>query len=463
MADIVLTAEAILTMDPDNRIVTNGGVLVRDDRIVDVGPVSELLHQTSNCQREDFGRAVLMPGLINTHCHSGFLRGTAEQLALRVWINQYINPMHRVLRPEEAEIASWLCYGESLLAGTTTVVDMWRFMEGSARAAQELGLRVLLVPYVGGAEGLDYFETLETNEELIRTWNGKANGRVNVWVGLEQQFYVTPEICRRASEMAKHYGVGLNTHSNESKQEISEAMRRHNLSPVRALEKMGVLDPTPVLLAHCVWLDDDEITLLAERGIGIAHNPVSNMKLANGIAPVTALKKAGIAVGIGTDGEKENNNLDIFEEMKVASLVGKLHEMDGAAVNSWEVLRSATIEGARAIGLEDQIGSLEAGKKADIIAVGGDTAHLTPFFCDGPFFNLHHNLVHAVHGEDVVMTMVDGRICTRDRVLRTGDMPAYIAAAERACRDLIERRTAYIESVPEYVTKSTEWSPSASG
>ncbi len=315
MSEILLTSEAILTMDPGNRVVTDGAILVRDGVIKAVGSRSEVRPETGDCVREDFGRAVLMPALSNTQCHSGFLRGTAEELALRAWINQYINPMHKVITPPEAEAASWLSYGESLLAGVTTVVDMWRHMEGSARAAEGLGLRVVLVPYVGGAKGLDYFETLESNEALIKTWQGGANGRINVWVGLEQQFYVTPEICRRAADMAKDYDVGLNTHSNESQQERPEALKRHGLSPLRALEKQGVLDPKHVLLAHCVFLDDDEIRLLAERNVGVAHNPVSNMKLANGIAPYTALKKAGVAIGIGTDGEKENNNLDIFEEM----------------------------------------------------------------------------------------------------------------------------------------------------
>ena len=455
MSEVLLTADAILTMDSENRILTEGAILVRDDKIAALGKAAELVRRAPSAKVESFGRAVLLPGLVNTHCHSGFLRGTAERLALKEWLTQYINPMHRVLRPDEAEIASFLCYGESLLAGTTTLVDMWRFMDGSARAAEQLGLRVVLVPYVGGAEGLDYFDSMDDNEALIESRHGAANGRVNVWVGLEHLFYVTPAECRRAIDICARYGVGLHTHSSETEGEVGEAERRYGERPIRVLEKLGLLAIDRVLLAHCVWLDEAEIALMARRGVGVAHNPTSNMKLASGAAPVETLIAAGVAVGLGSDGEKENNNLDMFEEMKVASLLGKLRAMDAGAFDSWEVLRAATIGGARALGMADRIGSLEPGKQADIVAVRADGAHMTPFLSDGPFFNLHHNLVHAAQGGDVVMTMVDGRIVARDGMLLTGSMPDYIARAERACRDLIGRRSEWLARQDKLVLSPT--------
>lgn len=445
MTETLLTADIVLTMDAGNRIIRAGGVLVRDDRIVAVGPAAELAVQAPTARRKDYGRAILMPGLINAHCHSGLLRGTAEGLPLWDWLRLFIDPMHRVLQPGDAEAASWLCYGESLLAGTTTAVDMWRFMAGSARAAEQLGLRVVMVPYVGEAEGFDYFDTLDDNERLIRDWHGAANGRINVWVGVEHQFYFTPEACRRAVRLCETYGVGLHTHSNESRLEIPEAFKRHGLLPMQALEKLGLLQPEHVLLAHCVWLDPAEIELMQKYRIGVAHNPTSNMKLASGQAPIEALIAAGIAVGIGSDGEKENNNLDIFEEMKIASLLAKFGAMRAEALDSWHILRSATIEGARALGMADKIGSLEPGKQADIIVVRGDIPHLTPFIAEGPFFNLHHNLVHAVQGGDVVMTMVDGRIVAENGLLLTGDMARYIADLDRAAAGVMTRRAAWLE------------------
>lgn len=449
--DLLLCADAVLPMTTGNPVIPDGAVLVRGERILAVGPRAELAKRSASAEVRDYGRAVLMPGLINTHSHSGLLRGTAEELPVWEWLQQYIDPMHRVLQPDEAEAASWLCYAESLLAGTTTSVDMWRYMAGSARAAEQLGNRVVMVPYVGEAPGYDYFDSLDDNEALLSRWHGGAGGRVSVWVGLEHQYYATEAACRRAVELCRHYQTGLHTHSNESRSEIPEARRRHGMSPVRALEKLGLLSPERVLLAHCVWLDDDELQLLADRNVGVAHNPSSNMKLASGPAPVEAMIAAGIAVGIGTDGEKENNNLDMFEEMKIASLLAKLRAMDAAAWKSWDVLRAATIEGARALGMDGEIGSLETGKQADIIAVRADTPRMTPYIPRGPLQNLHHNLVHSALGGDVAMTMVAGRILTENQALLSGDLSAYIKFANEASERLLARRDDWLAANREGV------------
>jgi 5-methylthioadenosine/S-adenosylhomocysteine deaminase len=313
-------------------------------------------------------------------------------------------------------------------------------MDGSARAAEALGQRVVMVPYVGAAPGYDYFDTLDDNARLIERWHGAAGGRIQAWVGLEHENYTTEAACRRAVAMCRHHGVGLHTHSNESHVEYAEAERRHGLTPVRALERLGLLDPERVLLAHCVWLQADELACLAAHGVGVAHNPTSNMKLASGTAPVAEMLAAGLAVGLGSDGEKENNNLDLFEEMKIASLLAKLRHLDAAAFDAWEVLHCATLGGARALGMQDQIGSLEVGKQADIVAVRADTPRMTPFLTSGPFMNLHHNLVHAVQGGDVTMTMVAGRVLVEDGQLRSGHLPDCIAQAETACADLLVQR-----------------------
>ncbi|WP_246166739.1 amidohydrolase family protein [Marinobacter salinexigens] len=436
----LLCADAALPMSSGNPVIQNGAVLVCGETIEAVGPKEQLLQQAPDAEVRDYGRAVLMPGLINTHSHSGLLRGTAEELPVWEWLQQYIDPMHRVLQPEEAEVASWLCYAESLLAGTTTSVDMWRYMAGSARAAESLGNRVVMVPYVGDAEGHDYFDSLDDNEQLLNQWHGGAGGRVQVWVGLEHQTYATEAACRRAVELCNHFQTGLHTHSNESQSETPDALRLHGIKPVRVLEKLGLLSPERVLLAHCVWIDDDEIRTLADYNVGVAHNPCSNMKLASGSAPVETMIEAGIAVGIGTDGEKENNNLDMFEEMKFASLLAKLRKMDAAAWPTWDVLRAATIEGARALGMDSQIGSLEPGKQADVIAVRADTARMTPFIASGPLQNLHYNLVHSVLGGDVQMTMVAGKVVAENQMLLSGDMAEYIDRANMAAGRLLSRR-----------------------
>lgn len=445
MKPLLLAADQIVTMAPGNPVLLGHAILVEDGRIAAIGPYAEMRASHPEAARRVLKDCLLMPGLVNAHCHSGLLRGTAEGQPVWEWLRLFIDPMHRVLSAEEAEIASWLCYAEAILSGTTTLVDMWRFMHGSARAAEALGLRVVLVPYVGEHPSHNYFETLDSNERLIEDWNGKAGGRINVWVGLEHMFYATPEGWARAADMSRRHGVGFHTHSNESAFDVEETLRRHGVRPIEALERHGLLDTPRVLIAHAVWLSDDEIALMARRGVAVAHNPISNLKLASGIAPLEKLLAAGIAVGLGTDGEKENNNLDMFEEMKVASLLAKLKAMNAAALDSWDALRLGTILGAKALGLDREIGSIEVGKRADVIAVRTDTPRMTPLL-PAENLNLHHNLVHAVRGGDVSFSMVDGRILVDGGRLMTAEMPDLIARANAAVPPLLARRAKWLET-----------------
>ena len=441
---IILHADHLILMDKNNTVISNGATLVDSDgRIQAVGEALAMIEANPGVEVKRLENRLLMPGLINTHAHSGLLRGTAEGLPVWEWLQRFIDPMHRVVNEKEAEIASYLCYAEALLSGTTTIVDMWRHMHGSAKAAEQLGMRAVLVPYVAEHPDHDYFETLNTNEALIQQWHGGADGRVHVWVGLEHMFYAVPEAYQRAMDIARHYGVGFHTHSNESKFDVEETLRRHDMRPVEALETFGLLDAPHVLLAHCVWLSDHEIEILAKHHVGVAHNPISNMKLASGAARVEDMLANGVAVGLGTDGEKENNNLDMFEEMKASSLLAKLSRLDAAALDAWTVCRLATITGARALGLDSEIGSIEVGKKADLIAVRTDTPRMTPLLTrtDG---NLHHNLVHAVQGGDVDMTMVNGKIVVENGKLLTADLQELIRDMNEAVPDLFRRRAEWL-------------------
>jgi 5-methylthioadenosine/S-adenosylhomocysteine deaminase len=448
----ILHADHLLLMDHNNTVIPNGAVLVGSDgRIQTVGEASAIIEANPGIEVKRLENRLLMPGLVNTHMHSGLLRGTAEGLPVWEWLQKFIDPMHRVVNERDAEIASFLCYAEALLSGTTTIVDMWRHMHGSANAAAQLGIRAVLVPYVAEHPDHDYFETLNANEALIKQWHGGAEGRVHVWVGLEHMFYATPEAYKRAMDISKHYGVGFHTHSNESKFDVEETLRRHNMRPVEALEKFGLFEAPHTLLAHCVWLSDREIEIMAGHQVGVAHNPVSNMKLASGAARVEDLLAAGVAVGLGTDGEKENNNLDMFEEMKASSLLAKLTKLDASALDAWTVCRMATITGARALGLDLEIGSIEIGKQADLIAVRTDTPRMTPLLT-GTDGNLHHNLVHAVQGGDVDMTMVAGKIVVQDGKLLTADLQELIRDMNEAVPDLFRRRAEWLathESVSE--------------
>lgn len=442
--DTLLTADFVLTMDDQNKVIRDGAVLVRGNRIEAVGSREDLIAAHPNATLRIGRNRILMPGIVNAHCHSGILRGTAEGLPVWDWLRMYIDPMHRVLKAEEAEAASWLCYAEAALSGSTTIVDMWRYMHGSARAAQTIGTRSVLVPYVGEHPDYDYFETLETNTQLLEDWHRKCDGRINVWVGLEHLFYATEDKYRDFIDLAAKFDTGFHTHSNEAEIELCEMDRRYGKRSVHVLRDLGFFEPRNTLLAHCVWLDDSEIEVIAEHNVGVAHNPVSNMKLASGIAPVEKLLKAGVNVGIGTDGEKENNNLDMFEDMKCTSLLGKLNNLDAAALDAWEVLSMATIMGAAAIGLDDEIGSIVVGKKADLITVRTDTPRMTPLIGEGDLFNLHHNLVHSAQGNDIDMTMVDGEVIAEAGVLKTANVPDLIDQVHNVIPGLFERRQNFL-------------------
>jgi 5-methylthioadenosine/S-adenosylhomocysteine deaminase len=438
MTEILLGADFVLTMNPECQVLEQAGVLVRDDTIAEIASLADLQARYPAAEYHDYTNHLLMPGLVNCHAHSGLLRGTAEGLPLWEWLKYFIDPMHRALLPEDAAVASQLCYAESLLSGTTTIVDMWRYLAGSAQAAEMLGLRVLLVPYVGEHPDYNYFDTLDDNVQLLETWHGAAAGRIQVWIGIEHLFYADEVAYKRAIALTEKYDVGLHTHSNETQWEVSETLKRYGLRPIQALKHFGLLSPR-TLLAHGVWLDETEMDILAACPTGIAHCPTSNMKLASGVCPVEALQARGIPVGLGSDGEKENNNLDLLEEMKIAALLQKVTQMNAAAMDSWQVLKMATIDGARAIGMENQIGSLEVGKKADIIAVQLRHPHLTPIM-RGKYFNLHHNLVYAAQSADVKMTMVNGRILVDRGILLTADLQECIDLATHIAQKLFDRR-----------------------
>ncbi|MCX6502850.1 MAG: amidohydrolase [Microbacterium sp.] len=443
----ILTADIVVPLNAARDVLTDAGVAIDGDTIIAVGAAAELRTRYPDAPHRHLPERVLMPGLINAHHHSGLLRGTAEHLPVWEWLRLHIDPMHRVLQPEDAEAAAWLCYAEGLLSGTTTVVDMWRFMDGAARAADALGNRVVTVNYVGEHPDYDYFDTLDDNERMLTEWAG--HDRVMPWVGLEHPFYADAAGQRRAIALAQQYDTGLYTHCSESELDVELFAAHTGARPMVALDRLGFFDTPRTMIAHAVWLDADEIALMAARGVSVSHNPVSNMKLASGFAPVAELLEAGIAVGLGTDGEKENNNLDMFEEMKVASLMGKIRKMDAAAMDSWQVLQMATIGGARAIGQQDRLGSLEVGKQADLVAVRTDTPRMTPLLPSGAYANIHHNLVHAVRGSDVDLTMVAGRVIVDGGELVSADLGEIIDRARARVPDLFARRSAYLESVAE--------------
>jgi 5-methylthioadenosine/S-adenosylhomocysteine deaminase len=437
---VLIRGGIVLPMDGSRRVVDPGSVLMRDDRIAAVGTVEEIGRAADGSEVVDASGHAVIPGLHNCHLHSGLLRGTAESLSLWDWLRTYVDPAHRAMTPDIAEAASLLCYTESVRFGTTSVLDMWRFMEGSARAAERVGIRATLAPYVADVEGYDYFESIDSNRRLLETHREAAGGRVRAWIGLEHLFYCSPEAFRAAARLAEEFDTGIHTHSSETIWEVQQSLERFGRRPIHEFDNRGILGPRTVV-AHCVWLDDQEIELLAGTGTSVAHCPCSNMKLSSGPARVGQMRAAGIPVGIGTDGEKENNNLDLLEEMKFASLLQKVSTMDPTTGDPWEILDMATREGARALGLEEITGSLEPGKRADVVTVDLRSLHTTPVL-RGDDFNVAAHLVFSACGHDVRDVWVDGRRLVEGGEVMSVDVEDVRERGQRAAEELFERRRA---------------------
>jgi len=442
MATLV-TGGAVLPLAPADRrrLLQPGAVLFDGDAIVAVGaPEQVAAHPLAGGADvvDATGRAVI-PGIHNCHLHSGLLRGTAENLALLDWLRTYVDPAHRALTPDIAEAASRLCYAEAVRSGTTSVMDMWRYLDRAAAVADALGLRATLVPYVCDADGYDYFETLDTNRALLDGVG--TSGRVRAWVGLEHLLYCTPRAYADAVRLAEEYGADIHTHSSEQVLEVDTIVELFGRRPIEELHARGLLDGGRCVIAHCVWLSDAELDVLAATGTRVAHCPCSNMKLASGYAPVRAMWARGITVGLGSDGEKENNNLDLLEEMKFASLLQKLTTLDPSTGDPWDVLAMATIEGARCLGIDTITGSLEPGKRADIVVVDLRRLHTTPVLT-GRDANVAEHLVFSANGADVEHVWVDGRRLLAGGTLVGVDADAVRADAQAAAEELFARRAA---------------------
>jgi 5-methylthioadenosine/S-adenosylhomocysteine deaminase len=427
-----MTGRAEAVLDP-------GSVLVDGTDIVAVGEVAALDADPRAVGAEvvDASGHAVIPGLHNCHLHSGLLRGTAESMSLWDWLKSYVDPAHKALTPEIAAAASLHCYAEGLLAGTVSVMDMWRFMEGSAAAAETLGVRATLVPYV--ADGVyDWFETIDSNRRLLESHHTAAEGRVRTWVGLEHLMYCSDACFAQAVALAEEFDTGLHTHSSETIWEVQESLARWGRRPIEVFQQRGVLGPRTVV-AHCVWLSDVEIELLARTGTSVAHCPCSNMKLSSGPARIGDLRAAGVTVGLGSDGEKENNNTDLVEEMKFASLLQKVTTLDPTAGDPWDVLAMATVDGARALGLGDVSGSLEPGKRADVVLVDLGGLHTTPLL-HGADLNVAAHLVFSASGRDVTDVWVDGRRLVAGGRPTTFDVATVRATAQAAAEELFARR-----------------------
>ncbi|NPA06123.1 MAG: amidohydrolase [Chloroflexi bacterium] len=440
--DVLITGGIVLTMDPDWQQFEPGAVAVQGDRIVAVGPADALAAQYTANDVVDATGKVVMPGLVNAHTHvpMTLLRGLADDLRLDVWLLGYMMPVEReFVSPEFVRLGTLLAAAELIRSGVTTFADMYYFEDEVARATAEAGLRAVASQTVlkfPAPDAKSYEEALEYAEDFIRRWKGHP--LIVPAIAPHAPYTTTPEILRTAAKIAATYDVPLHIHLAETALEVENMRREHNMPVIPYVKKQGLFE-AKVIAAHCVHIDEGEMYTLKHHHAGVAHNPSSNLKLASGIAPVQQMLRVGLNVGIGTDGPASNNDLDMFEEVRLTALLAKGATGDPTAVPATTALLMATRMGAAALHLDHITGSLEPGKRADIILVDITPVHNQPRFRRDPK-GVYAQIVYAAKSTDVTDVMVNGRWLMRNRALLTVAEEEFIAQAQ----DLARRIDAFL-------------------
>src|SRR5215207_537072 len=424
--DLIVYNATVVTMDGGGRVLPRGAVAISGRDIVAVEPAEAIASRYTAKDTYGAGGQVVLPGLINTHTHAPMVlyRGLADDLALMEWLQKYIFPAEaKTVSPEFVRAGTRLAALEMIQSGTTTYTDMYYFEEEIARATKAAGLRGVLgqtIIQFPVADAKTPEEALTRAEAFLEEF---AGDELIVPAVAPHSMYTLDRATLKASRaLADKYSAPVLIHLAETADELKTSLPAHKLTPTRYLESIGFWGPRTIA-AHGVWLNAADILILARRKVGVSHNPESNMKLASGAARIPALRKAGVAVGLGTDGAASNNDLDMFEAMRQAAFLHKLTSNDPRAIPAATALAMATIEGARVLGMDGQIGSLEAGKRADLIVVSMAGARQTPMYDP-----LSH-LVYVSRGSDVVTTIVNGKMLMRDRQVLTLNEAEVIAEA----------------------------------
>ncbi len=429
--DILLTNAVVLTMDDQYTQYEHGCVAIKEDMIYAVGDESVLKSQFVASEIIDCAGKVLMPGLINAHTHAPMvlLRGLADDLRLDVWLMGYMMPVEReFVSPDFVRLGTKLACAEMIRSGVTCFADMYYFEEHIAKATAEAGMRAVCSQTVlkfPSPDAAYYEESLAAARKFIHDWKGHR--LIVPSVAPHAPYTCPPEILRACSELAVEFDVPLHIHLSETNTEV-ENMRNENGMPVVPYVKKQRLFEAKVLAAHCVHIDDGEIKTLVNHKVGVAHNPSSNLKLASGFAPVNKMLNMGLNVGIGTDGAASNNDLDMFEEIRLAAFIAKAHSNDPTVLPAQTALAMATNLGAKALHIGQLTGSLEAGKRADLILVDINRLHNVPRFRRDRN-NIYAQIVYAGHANDVSDVMVNGKWLMRAHQLLTLDEEALLLQA----------------------------------
>ena len=425
---MILTNGTILPLSSDSAPIPEGALAVSEGCITALGPKAHVENSFEARRTIDAGGGLIMPGLVNAHTHApmALFRGLADDLPLKVWLEEYIFPAEAKWVDED--FVYWgtlLSCAEMIRSGTTTFADGYFFEDQVARAVQESGLRAIL-----GQGILDFptpdspspAESIRKAEAFLR--QTRASSLIRPALFPHSLYTCSPGLLKRSQNLAELYGVPLIIHLAETQMELKEIYEKYGQSPINYLEKLGLLSPS-LIACHCVWLSEAEMELLARRGGKVVHCPESNMKLACGVAPVPELLARGVPVGLGTDGCASNNNQDIFQEMDTAAKLHKVHRLDPTVMPADVVLQMATLGGAKVLGLDQEIGSLTVGKRADIIILELNCPHLLPIY------NFASHLVYAATGADVRDVIIDGRLIMQDRKLINLDEEIILGEARR--------------------------------
>jgi 5-methylthioadenosine/S-adenosylhomocysteine deaminase len=416
--DCIISGSYVLPMDEKLTVIRNGAVAVKGRRIADVGNSDYIFGKYSAGTVIKEEGNVILPGLINTHTHAAmvYFRGIADDVPLSDWLNKHIWPAeNNWLSPEFVSDAIELACLEMLKGGITTYNDMYFYEDAAARTAKRMGMRGVLgagiidFPSKSGATAKEYFANAES---FIKDWKGDE--LITPCIAPHSLYACGPDSLRRARVMAEKYDIPLHIHLSETKWEAKEVMSRYNKRPVEHLEAIGFLGEN-VLAAHCVWVENKEIELLAKRRVGVSHCMESNLKLASGFAPVVSMLAAGVRVSFGTDGAASNNDLNILSEMSTTAKVHKALSNDTTVLDARTILSMATRWGAEALGLGDKVGSLEKGKMADIVTISLNKPHLTPMY------DVYSHIVYAAMASDVETVMINGRLVVHKRKIQTAE------------------------------------------
>jgi 5-methylthioadenosine/S-adenosylhomocysteine deaminase len=431
-ADLIFKNATVLTMDEDYHIYNPGGVVVKADKILAVGSEKDILQHYKTDQIVDCQSKILMPGLINAHTHvpMTLLRGLADDLRLDVWLMGYMMPVEReFVSPEFVKLGTKLACAESIRSGVTTFVDMYYFESDVAEATAEAGLRAVCSQSIlkfPSPDATYYEDSLAAAEDFIKTW--KDHPLIVPSIGPHAVYTCTDEILQACSELAQKYDVPLHIHISETAGEVENIREQSGMPVVPYLKKHNIFD-AKVIAAHCVHIDEGEMRTIKHAGAGIAHNPSSNLKLASGFANVTRMLELNVNVGIGTDGPASNNDLDMIEEIRLASMVAKAASGDPTALPARQTLAMATNLGAKAVHIDQITGSIVPGKRADLILLGLDKLHNSPNFQRDPD-GIYAQIIYAAKSTDISDMMVNGQWLMRDYALLTLDENQLIKEAQ---------------------------------